>query len=216
MDPSIEAETAARGSAPATGQPRAAHLTVTVGPGPAGARLLVPTGIETPHDRIANVSLEGGVIEDHATAAGLALGALRVRATADEIVVRYEVRAPERAAYPEIAFAPRQSRHTTAAQDLARASSTIAADAGGGEDGIAALVEEARSRFDYGHPETRFNDGPMPFRTSRADAPRAPASTSTPTSWRAFVPRDTRQPTSTATSSRQSGAASRTTCTAGW
>ena len=146
---------------PGTGKPAAAPtmLEVEVGRAPPGARLLLPTGIATPHDEVLGVSVEGGEVEEHVAAAGLGLGALLVRPTSRPMVLRYRIGPSATSAYPEIAFALRRTRHTTAAEELAGEARSIAAAAGGGEAGIAALAEDARSRFDYGHPEARFNDG---------------------------------------------------------
>ena len=61
--------------------------------------------------------------------------------------------------YPEAAFWPRRTRYTEAAEELAKAARRIAAGTNGGRAAIEGLVEEARARFTYGHPEARFNDG---------------------------------------------------------
>jgi len=144
----------------AVGAPQmSATLDIALEPGHAGARLLVPTGCRTPHDEVLSVSVSGGIVEAHVAARGLGLGALVVRPVDAALSIRYDVGVPASGVYPQAAFAPRRTRHTIAADELATTAREIAAKAGGGEAGIHALVEDARSRFDYGHPEARFNDG---------------------------------------------------------
>jgi hypothetical protein len=135
-------------------------LTVETAPLPEGATLLAPLGMTTPHGAVARLTLTGGTIDSALRDPDLALAALRVTAHGGPVVLRYEVTAPPpAAAYPEQMFTPRQTRFTRAADELANASRSIAAQAGGGAAGIAALVAEAERRFDYAHPETRSNDG---------------------------------------------------------
>lgn len=135
------------------------HLTVTVMP-PLSGPLLVPAGIATPHGLVGGLEVEGGRIEALANEAELGLCAVLVGHDGGPVTLRYAVDpAPPGTAYPEAAFRPRATRYTTAATALAEASRAIAAAAGGGRDGIEALVAEAESRFAYDHPERRFNDG---------------------------------------------------------
>jgi hypothetical protein len=122
--------------------------------------LLVPSGIATPHGLVTGLEVEGGRIAALANEADLGLVAALVAQGGGPVTLRYAVEpAPPAAAYPEAAFRPRATRYTTAATALAEASREIAATAGGGRAGIAALVAEAESRFAYDHPERRFNDG---------------------------------------------------------
>lgn len=135
-----------------------ARVTVTVPDAPAGARLLLPAGTGTPHDEIAEVTVEGAAIESAVAAAGLDLAALAVRAAGGPVAIHYHV-GPASGTYPETMFQPRHNRHTAASDALAEASRAIAADAGGGRRAIEALVAEAEARFHYTHPEIRFTDG---------------------------------------------------------
>ena len=123
------------------------------------AALLVPAGIETPHERIGAVDIDGGLVAAELPAEGLDQTALLVRPTADCISINYTVEPPLEATYPEAAFLPRRNRYTIAANDLASVARRIARDAGSGRAAIAALVAETHSRFQYDHPARRFNDG---------------------------------------------------------
>lgn len=136
------------------------HLTVETAPLPQGASLLAPLGMTTPHGAVAGLTLSGGTIDTALRDPDLALAALRITAHGGPLVLRYELTAPPPAAsYPEVMFTPRETRFTRAAEDLASASRALAEQAGGGAAGIAALVAEAERRFDYAHPQIRFNDG---------------------------------------------------------
>jgi hypothetical protein len=123
-----------------------------------GARLLAPAGMTTPHEAVVRASVSGGRITAVLPEPGLGLAALEIEAGGGPLTLWHEI-APGGPAYPEAMFAPRATRYTTAADDLARASREIARAAGGGAAGIAALVAEAEARFAYDHPEVRFNDG---------------------------------------------------------
>jgi hypothetical protein len=123
-----------------------------------GAHLLAPAGMATPEEAVAGVTVTGGRIEDVLLETELGLAALRIVATGGPLALRHEI-VPGGAPCPEVVFAPRATRYTVAADDLAQASVGVARAAGGGMAGIAALVAEAEARFAYGHPEIRFNDG---------------------------------------------------------
>jgi hypothetical protein len=123
------------------------------------AELLVPTGIATPHDRIAGVEVHGGVIKGYVAAQGLGLGALVVQPTAAAIGITYAIAAPTDAGYPEDAFRQRRTRYTVASPALAAASRAIVSAAGGGRQAIQALAEETQARFAYDHPPRKFNEG---------------------------------------------------------
>jgi hypothetical protein len=135
------------------------EVRVEVGSVLADAALVVPAGIASPLGDIGSVVVEGGIIESHVMAAGLDLGALIVRPTAERMVVRYAIGLACVADYPEAAFRPRATRYTEAAAALAAAACDIAERAGGGRAAIQALADEAQARFTYGHPDERFNDG---------------------------------------------------------
>lgn len=138
---------------------------VAADPPEAGSMLLAPAGMASALGAVAGLAVEGGAIRE--TLCELETGqpaALIAPTGAAPLRLRYRFApapapAPEEPRYPEAAFRPRRNRHTEPAEDLAAASRGISAAVGGGEAGIAALVAEARARFTYAHPETRFNDG---------------------------------------------------------
>ncbi|MGF1501769.1 MAG: transglutaminase domain-containing protein [Paracoccaceae bacterium] len=129
-------------------------------PGP-GAQLLAPVGVASGLGTAAGLEVDGGRIDG--TLSELATGQTAVRIVPEgsgQVRLTYRFAAtPAAPRYPDAAFAPRRSRYTEAAEDLADASRRIAQGAGGGRAGIDALVAEARARFTYGHVERRFNDG---------------------------------------------------------
>ncbi|MGF1659439.1 MAG: transglutaminase domain-containing protein [Rubrimonas sp.] len=141
--------------------PIAAVRVVTAPPPAPGARLLAPLGLASSLGSVAGLSVEDGRIVE--TLAELETGqqaALIAPETGGPVMLTWRYApAPDAPRYPDAAFRPRRSRWTEAADDLATASRAIAEASGGGAAGIAALVAEARARFTYDHPETRFNDG---------------------------------------------------------
>jgi hypothetical protein len=132
-------------------------LTVAIAGLAPGARILAPVGINSPHGAIEGAAVQGGRIIRVATDPALGLAALEIEAEGGALQLTHGVGGP--GAYPCAAFVPHANRFTTPAPDLAVASRRIAADAGGGAAGIAALVAEAEARFTYAHPDRRFNDG---------------------------------------------------------
>jgi len=134
------------------------RLTVEIVDLAPGARLLAPAGMATPSDTVAAASVTGGRIAAVLPEAELGGAALDISAEGGPLTLSYEI-APGGPAYPEVMFAPRATRYTTPADDLAQASRELARAAGGGMAGIAALVAEAEARFAYAHPDVRFNDG---------------------------------------------------------
>lgn len=135
-------------------------LTVEVDGLSPGDRLLAPVGMATPHDTVTGFHVEGGRVAAVLLEAELGLCAALMEAEGEGVSLRYEVvRSAPGCPYPETAFAARDNRFTRPAADLVEASRAVAARAGGGEAGIAALVAEAECRFAYAHPERRFNDG---------------------------------------------------------
>lgn len=135
-------------------------LTVEIADLPAGAILLAPAGITTPHDTVVEATVQGGRIDGVLHDPELGLAALCLAADGGPLRLHHRIgRTPATARYPEAMFAPCHTRFTDAAEDLVEASRAIAGAAGGGAAGIAALVAEVEARFDYAHPEIRFNDG---------------------------------------------------------
>jgi transglutaminase-like putative cysteine protease len=139
-----------------------AAVRVVAAPPPApGAPLLAPLGIASALGSVAGFAVQGGRIVEMLAEVETGQQAALIAPEGDgplTLTWRYAP-APEAPRYPEAAWRPRRSRWTDAAADLASASRAIAAEAGGGAAGVAALVAEARARFTYGHPERRFNDG---------------------------------------------------------
>lgn len=134
---------------------------VTPEPPMPGARLLAPLGVASDLGSIANFHVAGGRIVETLCEIETGQPAAIIEPSAQEpLRLTYRFVLPTEAPrYPEAAFAPRANRYTRAATDLLAASRRIAAEAGGGRNAIDALVAEARARFTYDHPETRFNDG---------------------------------------------------------
>ncbi|KJS45580.1 MAG: hypothetical protein VR71_01360 [Roseovarius sp. BRH_c41] len=125
-----------------------------------GAHLLAPAGMCSPEDAVTATTVTGGEIITVALEPELGLAALWIEAAGTRLTLNHIIApAPIGQGYPEAVFAPRVTRYTAAAADLAEASRATAAKAGGGRAGIDALVAEAEARFTYDHPEARFNDG---------------------------------------------------------
>lgn len=125
-----------------------------------GDLLLAPAGITTPYDSVTSARVEGARIIEVLTEPELGLSALLLQAEQRSVRLIHQVcTPPPTAGYPESVFTPRRNRYTEASRELTLASQEIAAAAGGGAEGIQALVTEAETRFTYAHPEIRFNDG---------------------------------------------------------
>ncbi len=124
------------------------------------ASFLVPTGISTPYDCVSSLTIDGGDVKHVLSETELGLTACVIVPNGPRTVLTYDISTtPKEAQYPQMAFVPRQTRYTAAATDLANASRKIAQDAGGGLDGIKALVAESEARLAYAHPDHKFNDG---------------------------------------------------------
>lgn len=122
--------------------------------------ILAPTGTNTPYHAARGFEVTGGRIAHALTEADLGLEAVLIEPQADTVTLHYAMEPdPAGVGYPDAAFLPRDTAYTRAAQPLVEASRAIAQQAGGGRAGIEALVAEAEARFDYGHPDARFNDG---------------------------------------------------------
>ena len=125
-----------------------------------GTQFLAPAGMCSPQDAVTATKVTGGEIIAVALEPELGLAALWIEAAGESLTLSHAiVDAPLGQAYPETVYTPRITPYTIAADDLTEASRAIAAEAGGGRAGIAALVSEAEARFTYDHPEVRFNDG---------------------------------------------------------
>ncbi len=127
---------------------------------PDDAPLLVPVGTATQGTAITGLTVDGGLVTRTLREVELGLSAVEIVPQKETVSLDYAIETGGSAArYPETAFQPRDTPHTRAAADLAAASRDVAVRAGGGADGIAALVAEAEARFAYAHPEVRFTDG---------------------------------------------------------
>lgn len=125
-----------------------------------GSLVMAPVGITTPHDSVTSTGVKGARVVNVLMEPELGLGALLLEVQDDSVQIMHQLSpVPDTAAYPESVFTPRRNRFTEASDQLAHASREIAAAAGGGLEGIKALVAEAETRFTYAHPEIRFNDG---------------------------------------------------------
>ncbi|MDZ7710752.1 MAG: transglutaminase-like domain-containing protein [Roseovarius sp.] len=135
------------------------RLTVEVAGLEAGARVLAPAGMASPEDAVTAATVTGGRITAVLPEPELGLAALLIEAEGGPLTLSHDIApAAPGQGYPEVIFTPRATRYTIPADDLAQASREAARAAGGGMDGIAALVAEAEARFAYAHPEHRFND----------------------------------------------------------
>ncbi|WP_322894311.1 MULTISPECIES: transglutaminase-like domain-containing protein [unclassified Yoonia] len=133
---------------------RTLDVTIT---GPVTDPVIAPTGTATPYETVTNLTVSGGQIIAVATEAALGLGAALIQPQGGSVTLHYSIGAP--GDYPQAAFQPRDNRYTGAAAALVDASRAIARNAGGGREGIAALVAEAEARFAYAHPKRKFNEG---------------------------------------------------------
>lgn len=133
---------------------RTLDVTIT---GPVTDAVIAPTGTGTPYETVTNLTVTGGQITAVATEAALGLGAALIQPYGGPVTLHYSIGAP--GDYPQAAFQPRANRFTSAAAALVDASRAIAQTAGGGREGISALVAEAEARFAYAHPKRKFNEG---------------------------------------------------------
>lgn len=124
----------------------------------AGRRLLAPTGIPTPYQTPQRFSLTGGRISLVGETGTGQMAAVITPDAGYPVTVTY-VFAEGGSQYPEAMFRHRPNRFTRAAEELVADARRIADNAGDGHAGINAIVNEVAAKFDYGHPDTRFNDG---------------------------------------------------------
>jgi hypothetical protein len=132
------------------------RVRITVSDG-AGA-ILAPLGCATPHLTPVAFNVSGApwrITGDTAT------GQLAALIEADGMFDVFYEFAPGHAKYPEAMFVPTDSRYTRAADGLVEDAKTVAADAGGGRNGLFAVVQDVAQRFTYGHvDETYYADEP--------------------------------------------------------
>lgn len=134
-------------------------VTVTIATDrPAGRRLLAPVGIPTPHQMPVGFSVQGASFVLSGETATGQMAALVTPEPGRPVTFTYEF-ADGGIGYPETIFVPRRSRYTQAAAALVEDARQIAAAGTDGHGAIAAIVNDVATRFVYGHPEVRFNDG---------------------------------------------------------
>jgi hypothetical protein len=134
-------------------------VSVTVeGTNSAGARLLVPVGIPTPHQTPVSFTVAGG---DMMLAGESATGQMAAVITPEEngpVTLSYLYQ-DGGSQYPEAMFMPRQTRYTRVADALVEDVRCLIDSVGGGLALIEAIVNDVAEKFTYGHPDVRFNDG---------------------------------------------------------
>jgi len=126
--------------------------------GRSGQKLLVPTGIPTPHQTPVAFHVEGG---ETALAGEIETGQMAALITPEDarpVTVSYEFQEGG-PGYPKAMFTPRLNRYTRAANALVDGAREIAGQAPDGHAAIQAIVSSVAQRFRYGHPDVRFNDG---------------------------------------------------------
>lgn len=128
-----------------------AQVTVRVAAG--AGRLLAPVGCATPHLVPLGFSVEGG----HWWLTGeTATGQMAALIEPEgEVALRYRF-GPGACSYPEAMFHPTDSRFTRAADALAVEATGVARAAGGGRDGLVAMVQDVARRFTYGHVDVPY------------------------------------------------------------
>jgi len=126
--------------------------------GRSGQKLLVPTGIPTPHQTPVAFHVEGG---ETALAGEIETGQMAAVITPQgdcPVTVSYEYR-DGGAGYPDTLFVPRLNRYTRAASALVEGVREIVDGAADGHQAISRIVNSVAEKFRYGHPQVRFNDG---------------------------------------------------------
>lgn len=124
-------------------------------PAVAGAVLLCPAGLATPHVSVIGFEARGAtlrVVSDPWTAQH----ALLLKPTAAELALRWSFRTGA-GAYPEAMFAPRDTRFSRATAGLADEARRVAG--GTGPAAVKTLADHVASLFTYGHVDTPFSEG---------------------------------------------------------
>ncbi len=125
---------------------------------PDGAtRVIAPLGMVTPHGGAAATEVIGGATQT-LTEASTGQNVLLIKPEASELTIVWTHDLAHSGPYPDEMFEMRDTRFTRFADDLA----AEAREVGGNLVGLArakAIACATASRFTYGHPEARFNDG---------------------------------------------------------
>ncbi len=121
-------------------------------------QIMAPVGMATPYQMPEAFSVEGASFSLIGEASTGQMAALITPRHDERVTLRY-VYGDTGSAYPDMMFHHRPNRFTSAADDLMRDARRIADQAGDGHDAIETIVNDVATKFFYGHPETRFNEG---------------------------------------------------------
>ena len=121
-------------------------------------RLLAPVGIPTPYQTPLGFTVEGADFSLIGEIHTGQMAALITPKPGGPVTLRYTY-LNRGSSYPELLFQHRPNRFTRAADALMRDARRIVDDAEDGHEAITAIVNDVAGKFDYGHPETKFNDG---------------------------------------------------------
>ncbi|PVB59796.1 transglutaminase-like domain-containing protein [Labrenzia sp. 011] len=121
-------------------------------------RLLVPTGLPTPHQMPVGFEVRGGHVSLSGESTTGQMAALVTPAGGVPLEVRYSY-LDGGPGYPDAVFVPHRNRFTQAAAELVSDAIAIAEAQADGHAAIQALVNAAAEKFRYAHPDVRFNDG---------------------------------------------------------
>ena len=124
----------------------------------AGPKLLAPVGIPTPYQTPIGFAVDSGrfqLVGETQTGQMAALISPEPGAT---VTLTYDY-VDGGSGYPEPLFAERRTRFTRAADALLDDARRLADSATDGHGAIAAIVNDTATKFIYGHPEAKFNDG---------------------------------------------------------
>lgn len=136
--------------------PATVSVTVAAGKVP-GRNLLAPIGIATPYETPLRFAVEGATFvlvgETHTGQMAALISPVADR----PITLRYAT-VDGGPGYPEALFVHRPNRFTRPAEALAANACRIASGAPDGHAAISTIVQDAASKFTYGHPETHFHD----------------------------------------------------------
>jgi transglutaminase-like putative cysteine protease len=119
---------------------------------------VLPAGLATPHSVPVGFDVQGArhrIVDVPDMGQSLIVGT----PTAAEVDIRIDYATGPGQPYPDGLFRIHDSRFTRAAADLVADARAIADRAGGGREGMEAIIAHTAGMFDYGHPEDRFYDG---------------------------------------------------------
>lgn len=126
------------------------EMTVTIDVDRKG-QLVAPVGLSTAAATCSRVSVTGADFERR-HAPSLAQDVLVLTPTADQVVFTYGFEARQ-ARYPDIMFAPHDSRFTRCHPDLADEACDVVA-----QGGVEAMIARVTALFEYGHTDDKFYD----------------------------------------------------------